>query len=54
MQLAQLEEPPMRLVLGKAANRLAEQNLNQQLDDLMDWEHIELETDYPGPADEVS
>ena len=46
MQLAQLEEPPMRLVLGKAANELAEVDLNQQLDDLMDWEHLGLTTDF--------
>ena len=46
IKLAQLEEPPMRLVLGKAANQTAEQDLNQQLDDLMDWEHIGLDTDF--------
>jgi len=51
MQLAQLEEPPMRLVLGKAANQMAEKDLNQQLDDLMDWEHLGLETDYPVSAE---
>ena len=47
MQLAELENPPMRLVLGKAANRVAETDLNQQLDDLMDWEHLGLNTDFP-------
>ena len=36
----------MRLVLGKAANQTAEQDLNQQLDDLMEWEHIGLDTDF--------
>lgn len=46
MQLAQLEDPPMRLVLGKAANKAAETDLNQQLDDLMDWEHLGLNTDF--------
>ena len=46
MQLAQLENPPMRLVLGKAANELAEVDLNQQLDDLMEWEHLGLATDF--------
>ena len=46
MQLAQLEDPPMRLVLGKAANELAEVDLNQQLDDLMEWEHLGLATDF--------
>lgn len=46
MHLAQLEDPPMRLVLGKAANQLAETDLNQQLDDLMEWEHLGLKTDF--------
>lgn len=46
MQLAELEDPPMRLVLGKAANRVAETDLNKQLDDLMDWEHLGLNTDF--------
>lgn len=47
MQLAELEDPPMRLVLGKAANKVAETDLNKQLDDLMDWEHLGLNTDFP-------
>src|SRR5690625_30847 len=51
MQLAQLEEPPMRLVLGRAANQMAEKDLNQQLDDLMEWEHLGLATDYPVSAE---
>lgn len=54
IQLAELDEPPMRLVLGKAANELAEIDLNKQLDDLMDWEHIGLATDYPAPANQAN
>lgn len=44
--LAEQESPPMRLVLGKQALELAETDLNQQLDDLMDWEYLGLPTDY--------
>src|SRR5690625_2971669 len=54
IQLAELDEPPMRLVLGKAANEMAEIDLNKQLDDLMDWEHIGLATDYPAPANQAN
>lgn len=50
MTLAEQENPPMRLVLGKEANRVAEIDLNEQLDDLMDWEHLGLNTDYPQDA----
>src|SRR5699024_4308137 len=46
LTLAEQENPPMRLVLGKQANKVAEMDLNQQLDDLMDWEHLGLNTDY--------
>lgn len=46
MQLAELEKPPMRLVLGREALYLAEKDLNRQLDDLMDWEHLGLATDF--------
>src|SRR5699024_5707554 len=44
--LAEQENPPMRLVLGKQALELAEVDLNQQLDDLMDWEHLGTYPDY--------
>lgn len=44
--LAEQENPPMRLVLGKEALELAEVDLNQQLDDLMDWEHLGKATDF--------
>lgn len=46
MQLAELENPPMRLVLGKIANRTAEKELTQRLDDLRDWAHLGLNTDF--------
>ena len=46
LTLAEQENPPMRLVLGKQALELAEVDLNQQLDDLMDWEHLGINTDY--------
>ena len=47
LTLAEQENPPMRLVLGKQALELAEVDLNQQLDDLMDWEHLGINTDQP-------
>ncbi|OAV61783.1 oxidoreductase [Enteractinococcus helveticum] len=46
LTLAEQDNPPMRLVLGKQALELAEVDLNQQLDDLMDWEHLGINTDY--------
>lgn len=49
MTLAESEQPPMRLILGREAVRLAEVDLNQQLDDLMDWESVSLSTDFPQP-----
>lgn len=45
--LAETPQPPMRLILGSEAVKLAEVDLNQQLDDLMDWETVGLSTDYP-------
>ncbi|WP_022870385.1 oxidoreductase [Yaniella halotolerans] len=47
MTLAEAEQPPMRLILGREALQLAEVDLNQQLDDLMDWESVSLSTDFP-------
>lgn len=49
MTLAESEQPPMRLILGREAVKLAEVDLNQQLDDLMDWESVSLSTDFPQP-----
>lgn len=46
MTLAESEQPPMRLILGREALKLAEVDLNQQLDDLMDWESVSLSTDF--------
>lgn len=46
MTLAEQETPPMRLVLGRQAIKAAEVDLNEQLDDLMDWEHLGLGTDF--------
>ncbi|HEY4534685.1 MAG TPA: oxidoreductase [Enteractinococcus sp.] len=46
MTLAEQKTPPMRLVLGREALRVAEVDLNDQLDDLMDWEHLGLGTDF--------
>ena len=46
LTLAEQENPPLRLVLGKQALKRAEVDLNQQLDDLMDWEHLGINTDY--------
>lgn len=45
--LAETPQPPMRLVLGRDAMHRAEIDLNQQLDDLMDWESVSLSTDFP-------
>lgn len=45
--LAETPEPPMRLILGQDAMKRAEVDLNQQLDDIMDWESISLSTDFP-------
>lgn len=36
----------MRLVLGHDALKLAEVGLNQQLDDLMEWESVSFSTDF--------
>ncbi|NWN89551.1 MAG: SDR family NAD(P)-dependent oxidoreductase [Micrococcaceae bacterium] len=47
LTLAEAENPPMRLILGKEAVKVAEVDLNQQLDDLMDWESVGLNTDFP-------
>lgn len=44
--LAEAEHPPMRLVLGSDALKVAEIDLNQQLDDLMDWESVSLSTEF--------
>lgn len=49
--LAETPQPPMRLVLGSEAMKFAEVDLNQQLDDIMDWETVSLSTDFP--AEEV-
>ena len=46
LTLAEQENPPMRLVLGRQALELAEVDLNQQLDDLMDWEHLGINPGY--------
>lgn len=51
MTLADSPQPPMRLVLGNDALTLAEVDLNQQLDDVMDWESVSLSTDFP-PAED--
>lgn len=45
--LAETPQPPMRLVLGSEAMKFAEVDLNQQLDDIMDWETVSLSTDFP-------
>lgn len=45
--LAETPQPPMRLVLGSEAMKFAELDLNQQLDDIMDWETVSLSTDFP-------
>ena len=47
LTLADAEKPPMRLILGRDALKAAEIDLNQQLDDLMDWESVSLSTDFP-------
>src|SRR5699024_6605861 len=39
--------PPMRLVLGSEAMKFGEVDLNQQLDDIMDWESVSISTDFP-------
>jgi len=49
--LAETQQPPMRLVLGSTAAKLAEVDLNQQLDDLMDWEPVSLSTEFSTEAD---
>ncbi|OAV62771.1 oxidoreductase [Enteractinococcus helveticum] len=49
--LAETPQPPMRLVLGSTAAKLAEVDLNQQLDDLMDWEPVSLSTEFSTEAD---
>lgn len=43
--LAETPQPPMRLLLGRDAMNVAELDLNQQLDDIMDWESVTLNTD---------
>lgn len=48
--LAEADYPPLRLVLGKDALKMAEVDLNHQLDDLMDWESVSFSTDYPTEA----
>lgn len=47
IMLAETPQPPLRLVLGHGAVKLAEVDLNQQLDDLMDWETVSLSADFP-------
>lgn len=46
LTLADADKPPMRLILGRDALKAAEIDLNQQLDDLMDWESVSLSTDF--------
>lgn len=47
IMLAETPQPPMRLLLGRDAMNVAELDLNQQLDDIMDWESVTLNTDFP-------
>lgn len=47
IDIADTEDPPMRLLLGSDALKLARQDEQSRRDETDKWEHVSLSTDYP-------